>query len=143
MTWIHLAEASDAKAVPVQSRARRVRGRSARLLRDGAGVDTGQRVRDGDANTSADRGLRASAHGVVEVDFASRQQPATVRAVVPMIDVVAGGEEADLAVEGEGHGGLFDARWSPCGLFIAATDSHGHLSHFGVSGNDQFRRVRV
>ncbi|KAF0296758.1 PH-interacting protein [Amphibalanus amphitrite] len=44
-------------------------------------------------------------------------------------------------IEGEGHGGLFDARWSPCGLFIAATDSHGHLSHFGVSGNDQFTRV--
>ena len=44
-------------------------------------------------------------------------------------------------IEGEGHGGLFDARWSPCGLFIAATDSHGHLSHFGVSGNDKFRRV--
>lgn len=34
-------------------------------------------------------------------------------------------------IEGQGHGGIFDAKWSPCGSMIAATDSHGHMLMFG------------
>lgn len=34
-------------------------------------------------------------------------------------------------IEGQGHGGIFDAKWSPDGTMIAATDSHGHMLMFG------------
>lgn len=34
-------------------------------------------------------------------------------------------------IEGQGHGGIFDAKWSPDGTIIAATDSHGHILMFG------------
>ena len=35
-------------------------------------------------------------------------------------------------IEGQGHGAVFDAKWNPSGTTIAATDSHGHLSIFGI-----------
>jgi bromodomain and WD repeat domain-containing protein 1/3 len=35
-------------------------------------------------------------------------------------------------IEGQGHGGIFDAKWSPDGTMIAATDSHGHMLMFGI-----------
>lgn len=34
-------------------------------------------------------------------------------------------------IDGQGHGGIFDAKWSPDGNMIAATDSHGHILMFG------------
>lgn len=34
-------------------------------------------------------------------------------------------------IEGQGHGGLYDAKWSPDGTIIAATDSHGHVLMYG------------
>lgn len=34
-------------------------------------------------------------------------------------------------IDGQGHGGVFDAKWSPDGTMIAATDSHGHILMFG------------
>ncbi|GBP04757.1 Bromodomain and WD repeat-containing protein 1 [Eumeta japonica] len=37
-----------------------------------------------------------------------------------------------LRPDGQGHGGVFDAKWSPDGTMIAATDSHGHILIFGL-----------
>ncbi|KAF5287129.1 hypothetical protein FQA39_LY16052 [Lamprigera yunnana] len=34
-------------------------------------------------------------------------------------------------IEGQGFGAVFDAKWSPDGTMIAATDSHGHILMFG------------
>ncbi|KAB0802050.1 hypothetical protein PPYR_04236 [Photinus pyralis] len=34
-------------------------------------------------------------------------------------------------IEGQGYGAIFDAKWSPDGTMIAATDSHGHMLIFG------------
>ncbi|KAK5650661.1 hypothetical protein RI129_001690 [Pyrocoelia pectoralis] len=34
-------------------------------------------------------------------------------------------------IEGQGYGAIFDAKWSPDGTMIAATDSHGHMLMFG------------
>lgn len=44
-------------------------------------------------------------------------------------------------IEGQGYGALFDAKWSPDGFTIAATDSHGHLILFGIGHNEKFQRV--
>ncbi|XP_026845404.1 bromodomain and WD repeat-containing protein 3 isoform X2 [Drosophila persimilis] len=35
-------------------------------------------------------------------------------------------------IDGQGHGSVFDAKWSPDGTMIAATDSHGHIMIFGL-----------
>ncbi|XP_030376234.1 bromodomain and WD repeat-containing protein 3 isoform X2 [Scaptodrosophila lebanonensis] len=35
-------------------------------------------------------------------------------------------------IDGQGHGSVFDAKWSPDGTMIAATDSHGHILIFGL-----------
>lgn len=35
-------------------------------------------------------------------------------------------------IYGQGHGGVFDAKWSPDGTMIAATDSHGHILIYGL-----------
>lgn len=34
-------------------------------------------------------------------------------------------------IEGQGNGAVFDAKWSPDGMMLAATDSHGHLLMYG------------
>lgn len=45
-------------------------------------------------------------------------------------------------IEGQGNGAVFDAKWSPCGNMIAASDSHGHILIFGFgSGNCQMKMV--
>lgn len=45
-------------------------------------------------------------------------------------------------IEGQGHGGVFDAKWSPDGSMIAATDSHGHILMYGFgSGHDRLKLV--
>lgn len=45
-------------------------------------------------------------------------------------------------IEGQGYGAVFDAKWSPCGNMIAASDSHGHILIFGFgSGNPQMKLV--
>ena len=41
-------------------------------------------------------------------------------------------------IEGQGHGAVFDAKWNPSGSTIAATDSHGHLSIYGIGTPFQF-----
>lgn len=41
-------------------------------------------------------------------------------------------------IEGQGHGAVFDAKWSPDGNSFAATDSHGHILTFGFgTGHDR------
>ncbi|XP_075144837.1 bromodomain and WD repeat-containing protein [Haematobia irritans] len=43
-------------------------------------------------------------------------------------------------IDGQGHGGVFDAKWSPDGTMIAATDSHGHILIFGLGvGPDRYK----
>ena len=44
-------------------------------------------------------------------------------------------------IEGQGHGAVFDAKWNPNGSTIAATDSHGHLSIYGLSPSERFQRL--
>ena len=45
------------------------------------------------------------------------------------------------SIEGQGHGALFDAKWSPDGQYIAATDSHGHICIFGMASSDLYKKV--
>ncbi|EDW66817.2 bromodomain and WD repeat-containing protein 3 [Drosophila virilis] len=43
-------------------------------------------------------------------------------------------------IDGQGHGSVFDAKWSPDGTMIAATDSHGHILIFGLGiGTDKYK----
>ncbi|GLV31866.1 BRWD3 [Carabus blaptoides fortunei] len=43
-------------------------------------------------------------------------------------------------IEGQGHGAVFDAKWSPDGTMFAATDSHGHILMFGFgTGHDRLK----
>lgn len=45
-------------------------------------------------------------------------------------------------IEGQGHGAVFDAKWSPDGTMFAATDSHGHILMFGFgTGHDRLKIV--
>lgn len=47
------------------------------------------------------------------------------------------------SIEGQGYGAVFDVKWSPDGLLIAASDSHGHILMYGFgSGNPRFQMVR-
>lgn len=43
-------------------------------------------------------------------------------------------------IDGQGHGGLFDAKWSPDGTMVAATDSHGHMLMYGFG--DGHKRLK-
>ena len=40
--------------------------------------------------------------------------------------------------EGRGLGAVFDARWNSSGSTIAATDSDGHLSIYGIGTTNNF-----
>lgn len=43
-------------------------------------------------------------------------------------------------IDGQGHGSIFDAKWSPDGTMIAATDSHGHIITYGLgTGGDKLQ----
>ncbi|KAL7730861.1 hypothetical protein ACLKA6_003617 [Drosophila palustris] len=43
-------------------------------------------------------------------------------------------------IDGQGHGSVFDAKWSPDGTMIAATDSHGHILIFGLGiGTEKYK----
>lgn len=45
-------------------------------------------------------------------------------------------------IEGQGAGAIFDAKWSPNGNMMAASDSHGHILTFGFgSGHENFKLV--
>ncbi|XP_029821926.2 PH-interacting protein [Ixodes scapularis] len=44
-------------------------------------------------------------------------------------------------IEGQGHGAVFDCKFSPDGLLFASTDSHGHISVFGYGSSDPYKKV--
>ncbi|CAB3373121.1 Hypothetical predicted protein [Cloeon dipterum] len=44
-------------------------------------------------------------------------------------------------IDGQGYGAVYDAKWSPDGNMIAATDSHGHLLVFSLSENEQYKKL--
>lgn len=61
-------------------------------------------------------------------------------------DIMAGESIASFInhIDGQGHGGVFDAKWSPDGSMIAATDSHGHILMYGFgSGHPRLKTVSI
>ncbi|XP_076177700.1 bromodomain and WD repeat-containing protein [Ptiloglossa arizonensis] len=44
-------------------------------------------------------------------------------------------------IEGQGNGAVFDAKWSPDGTMLAATDSHGHLLIYGFGSGVQKLKI--
>eukprot|EP00058_Branchiostoma_floridae_P013593 XP_002599081.1 hypothetical protein BRAFLDRAFT_281464 [Branchiostoma floridae] len=44
-------------------------------------------------------------------------------------------------IEGQGHGAVFDCKFSPTGMHFAATDSHGHLLIFGFGSKDPYSKI--
>ncbi|XP_044016177.1 bromodomain and WD repeat-containing protein 3 isoform X2 [Aphidius gifuensis] len=46
-------------------------------------------------------------------------------------------------IEGQGCGAIFDAKWSPDGTLLSATDSHGHLLMYGLGTiiNDKLKLI--
>ena len=47
----------------------------------------------------------------------------------------------DIQIEGQGHGAVFDCKFSPDGTSFAATDSHGHLMIYGFGSNEKHKKV--
>uniref|UniRef100_A0A182QQ37 Bromo domain-containing protein n=1 Tax=Anopheles farauti TaxID=69004 RepID=A0A182QQ37_9DIPT len=59
-------------------------------------------------------------------------------------DIVAGVSMANFVNRIDDHceGGIYDAKWSPDGMMIAATDSHGHILMFGYgSGHEKLKQL--
>lgn len=48
-----------------------------------------------------------------------------------------------LQIEGQGHGAVFDCKFSPDGQHFACTDSHGHLLIFGFGCSKLYERVSI
>ena len=48
---------------------------------------------------------------------------------------------ACVQIEGQGHGAVFDCKFSPDGQHFACTDSHGHLLLFGFGCNKYYEKV--
>ncbi|GFR63055.1 bromodomain and WD repeat-containing protein 3-like [Elysia marginata] len=44
-------------------------------------------------------------------------------------------------IEGQGHGAVFDCKFSPDGHTLAATDSHGHLLLMGFGNNERCKKI--
>lgn len=44
-------------------------------------------------------------------------------------------------IEGQGKGAIFDAKWSPDGTMLAATDSHGHLLMYGFGAGPEKLKI--
>ncbi|XP_074644765.1 PH-interacting protein-like [Tubulanus polymorphus] len=44
-------------------------------------------------------------------------------------------------LQGQGHGAVFDCKFSPDGQMFAATDSHGHLLIFGTGSSDKYQHI--
>uniref|UniRef100_A0A8C5J250 Bromodomain and WD repeat-containing protein 1 n=1 Tax=Junco hyemalis TaxID=40217 RepID=A0A8C5J250_JUNHY len=44
-------------------------------------------------------------------------------------------------IEGQGHGAVFDCKFSPDGQHFACTDSHGHLLLFGFGCNKYYEKI--
>lgn len=61
-------------------------------------------------------------------------------------DVMEGVAMASFSnqIEGRGPGGVFDAKWSPDGTMIAATDSHGYILMYGFgTGHEKMKSVKI
>ncbi|XP_013385977.1 bromodomain and WD repeat-containing protein 3 [Lingula anatina] len=43
-------------------------------------------------------------------------------------------------IQGQGHGAVFDCKWSPYGMGFAATDSHGHILQFGHGSSEKHKQ---
>ncbi|XP_058119125.1 bromodomain and WD repeat-containing protein 3 [Anopheles coustani] len=59
-------------------------------------------------------------------------------------DIVQGVSIASFVnrIDDHGDGGIYDAKWSPDGTMIAATDSHGHILMFGYgSGHEKLKQL--
>ena len=46
-------------------------------------------------------------------------------------------------IDGQGFGAAYDCKWSPLQHSFSATDSHGHLMHFGLGENERLREDKV
>lgn len=46
-----------------------------------------------------------------------------------------------LQIQGQGHGAVYDCKFTPDGQSFAATDSHGHLLFFGFGSNEKIKQV--
>lgn len=46
-------------------------------------------------------------------------------------------------IEGQGHGAVFDCKFTPDGQSFACTDSHGHLLIFGFGSSRPFEKVKM
>lgn len=46
-------------------------------------------------------------------------------------------------IEGQGHGAVFDCKFTPDGQSFACTDSHGHLLIFGFGSSRPFEKVKL
>lgn len=44
-------------------------------------------------------------------------------------------------IQGQGNGAVFDAKWSPDGTMLAATDSHGHLMMYGFGAGVELLKI--
>ncbi|KAK7108775.1 PH-interacting protein-like [Littorina saxatilis] len=44
-------------------------------------------------------------------------------------------------IQGQGHGAVYDCKFTPDGQSFAATDSHGHLLFFGFGANEEIKKV--
>jgi len=43
-------------------------------------------------------------------------------------------------INGQGHGAIYDAKWSPDHLHVAASDSHGHVLFFGTGSSKPYEK---
>lgn len=46
-------------------------------------------------------------------------------------------------IEGQGHGAVFDCKFTPDGQRFACTDSHGHLLIFGFGSSKPYEKARI
>ena len=46
-----------------------------------------------------------------------------------------------VQIEGQGHGAIFDCKFSADGQHFACTDSHGHLLLFGFGCSQPYEKV--
>ena len=47
-----------------------------------------------------------------------------------------------VQIEGQGHGAVFDCKFTPDGQRFACTDSHGHLLIFGFGSSKPYEKAR-
>lgn len=48
-----------------------------------------------------------------------------------------------IQIEGQGHGAVFDCKFTPDGQRFACTDSHGHLLIFGFGSSKPYEKARI